>query len=126
MSDIETAPAPAPEATGSSVGDRKDLRGPMRRLGLALLAVAVLFVGFFVMVLVPLFAISCESCQDVVRPQRFGDALVFIAQTVVPVVSVATALGTVLSRRGARVAACGLGLLAALSLTMLVLGQFSP
>lgn len=93
-------------------------------VGLVSLAIAVLVAGVLVGLLGPLFAIACDSCQDGVRsPQRFGDALIAIAQGAVPLTVVATVAGMFLPRGGARVGGIGLGVLVLLLIVMLAIGE---
>ncbi|MGY1455260.1 hypothetical protein [Streptomyces sp. SS8] len=90
------------------------------------LAVVVLVTGFLTGVIGPLIAIACGSCQDGVRgPLRFDGALIAVAQYAVPLVTLGTLAGVLASRRYGRVAGAGLGVLAALLVTMPALGRFT-
>ncbi|MEU9111027.1 hypothetical protein AB0D04_04300 [Streptomyces sp. NPDC048483] len=94
--------------------------------GRLVLAVAVLAVGAVAGVMGPLLAIACDTCQDGVRdPLPFGEVLLVIAHTAVPLTTLGTVFGIFLSRRGARAGGIGLGILTALLILMLVLGRIT-
>ncbi|GAA2611212.1 hypothetical protein [Streptomyces axinellae] len=103
-------------------------RTPSQWAGLALLAVAVLVFGAFVLVFGPLLAISCtdSDCLGGVRgPLLFGEALLAVAWYGVPLTTLGTLVAMFGMRRGAR--AGGIGLCALLLLLLLeqFLGQFT-
>lgn len=92
---------------------------------LAFLAVLVMFTGFLVAVLGPLFAIACSSCQDGVRGSlRFDGAFFAVAWYAVPLTTVGTMVGMFFPRGGTRVAAIGMGALALLMVVLMTLGQY--
>ncbi|OEV03142.1 hypothetical protein [Streptomyces oceani] len=92
-------------------------------LGLVLLSLLVLFVGGFTGVLGPLFAISCESCQDGIRIPLFDEVLLLIAFVLVPLTTFVSVVATFLPRGGARAGGIGLGTLLVLFVVMLAIGQ---
>ncbi|WP_101255122.1 hypothetical protein [Streptomyces barkulensis] len=114
---VSPSPSPAPGHPRRTAADRAASAG---------LAVTVLVAGFFTGVIGPLIAIACGSCQDGVRgPLRFDAALIAVAQYAVPLVTLGTVAGVFASRSYGRAACAGLGVLAALLVTMLVLGRFT-
>ncbi|MFI1159200.1 hypothetical protein [Streptomyces sioyaensis] len=116
----------APFDSGSPFLDDCDGR-PRRSVAdwgwLTVLAMGVLAVGFFVGGLGPLFAIACDACQDGVRNPHSIDVLIAIAWYVVPLTTLGTVVGIFLPRGGGRAGAIGLGVLVALLLLMVFLGQ---
>lgn len=115
----------APTATGPTLPPNPHRqRTTADYVGLAALALAVLFAGFLVGALGPLLAIACDTCQDGVRdPLPLLDVLLAVDRVGVPLVTVGTLAGLFLPRGGARAGAIGLGLLALLFVATLALGR---
>lgn len=123
MENIDT-----PFDSGSPFLDDPDRR-PRRSVAdwgwLTVLAMGVLAVGFFVGGLGPLFAIACDTCQDGVRNPHSIDVLIALAWYVVPLTTLGTVVAIFLPRGGGRAGAIGLGVLVALLLLMVSLGQLA-
>ncbi|MFE5137739.1 hypothetical protein ACFRDV_08670 [Streptomyces fagopyri] len=107
----------------TDTGTTRPRRTPSEWAALSVLAILVLITGGIVATLGPLLAVACDTCPDGVRATDSADTLVLVARTGVPLVTAATVAGILLPRGGAKAAGTGLGVLAVLMVTLLVLGR---